>query len=152
RRAPDARRSCREKLWSERAVAESILEELKRYVGFGPDDEQALQALHPHASPHFQQIAEVFYDRILAHPEARQVLEAGERRVGQLKRTLVRWMDGVLNGPWDEAYFELRCRIGRVHVKIGLPQHYMFAAMNVVRRELEVLTEELSAQAPQARK
>ena len=132
-------------------MAESILEELKRYVGFGPDDVQALRAFHPLARPHFQHIAEVFYDRILAHPEARQVLEGGESRVGQLKRTLVQWMDGVFNGPWDEAYFELRCRIGRVHVKIGLPQHYMFAAMNVMRRELESLIDELPTHAQRTR-
>jgi two-component system, NtrC family, sensor histidine kinase HydH len=134
------------------AVAESIMEELKRYVGFGPDDMVALRALHPHALPHFEQIAEVFYERILSHPEARQVLEGGESRVGQLKRTLVQWMDGALNGPWDEAYFERRCRIGRVHVKIGLPQHYMFGAMNVLRRELESLADERAAQAPRTRK
>jgi len=139
-------------LWSGVGVGDSIIEELKGYVGFGPDDVQALRAFHPTARPHFEQIAEIFYDRILAHPEARQVLQGGESRVGQLKRTLVQWMDGVLNGPWDEGYFELRCRIGRVHVKIGLPQHYMFGAMNVVRRELESLADELPAQAPQTRR
>ena len=117
-------------------VAESIFEDLKHYVGFGPGDGQALRAMHPHAQPHFPRIAEVFYDQILAHPEARRVLESGESEVGKLKQTLIQWMDGVFLGPWDNAYFERRCRIGRVHVRIGLPQHYMFGAMNVLRREL----------------
>jgi signal transduction histidine kinase len=45
-------------------------------------------------------------------------------------------MGEVLLGPWDERWFEDHCRIGRVHVHIDLPQHYMFAAMNVVREEL----------------
>jgi two-component system sensor histidine kinase HydH len=116
-------------------VRESILEELKRYVGFGPSDAQALRELHPHLQPHFVRIAQVFYDRILANPEARRVLEGGESRVGQLKQTLVRWMEGVFLGPWDDAYFERRCRIGRVHVRIGLPQHYMFGGMDVLRLE-----------------
>jgi len=115
----------------------SILEELQGYVGFGPSDAQALRGMHPYFQSHFPRIAEVFYERILVHPEARRVLEGGESRVGQLKRTLVQWMEGLFLGPWDNAYFERRCRIGRVHVRIGLPQHYMFGAMNVLRRELE---------------
>ncbi len=120
-------------------MGESILEDLQRYVGFGPADTQALRGMHPYAQPHFARIAEVFYERILAHPEARRVLESGESQVGQLKRKLVQWMEGLFLGPWDNAYFERRCRIGRVHVRIGLPQHYMFGAMNVLRRELEDL-------------
>jgi two-component system, NtrC family, sensor histidine kinase HydH len=120
-------------------VGESLLDEMKRYVGFGPIDGKALIGLHPHARPHFERIAEVFYQRILSHPDARRALEGGESQLGALKKTLVQWMDSLLLGPWDDAYFERRCRIGRVHVRIRLPQHYMFGAMNVVREELDVL-------------
>src|SRR5262249_19725077 len=73
--------------------------------------------------------------------EARTVLEGGERKVGQLKITLVEWMDSLLTGPWDEAYYERRARIGRYHVRIALPQHYMFGAMNVIRSELSQVIE-----------
>jgi signal transduction histidine kinase len=121
---------------------ETLFDELKRYVGFGPDDERALRALHPLAAPAFPRIAEVFYDRILAHEEARRALEGGESQVGRLKVTLVAWMEKLFQGPWDEEYFELRCRIGRVHVRIALPQHYMFGAMNVIRRELNASVDE----------
>jgi two-component system, NtrC family, sensor histidine kinase HydH len=116
-------------------LAESLFEELKRYVEFSAADEATLRSLHPVASPQFQRIAEVFYDRILAHAEARKALEGGESQVGRLKVSLVAWMDLLLQGPWDEAYFEKRAKIGRVHVRIALPQHYMFGAMNVLRRE-----------------
>jgi PAS domain S-box-containing protein len=43
----------------------------------------------------------------------------------------------LLDGPWDEAYFEKRARIGRTHVKISLPQRYMFGAMDVIRIALD---------------
>jgi signal transduction histidine kinase len=112
------------------------LDELKRYVDFGEADEAALRQFHALAAPHFERVAALFYDRILAHAEARRVLEGGESQVGHLKVTLVAWLDRLLTGPWDEAYWESRYRIGRVHVRIGLPQHYMFGAMNVVRSEL----------------
>ena len=116
-------------------MAESLLEELKRYVGFGPDDEAALRQIRAVAAPDFPAVSVVFYDRILAHEEARRVLVGGESQVGHLRTTLVRWMEESLGGPWDEAWWEAHCRIGRVHVRIDLPQHYMFGAMNVIREE-----------------
>jgi len=113
-----------------------FFQELKDYVGFGPGDEALLRSVHPLLAPDFVEISEIFYARILEYPPAREVLERGETSVGRLKHTLVAWMEGLFQGPWDGAYVERRARIGRVHVRIGLPQHYMFAAMNVLRREL----------------
>jgi signal transduction histidine kinase len=69
--------------------------------------------------------------------------------VGHLKGTLEIWMDQLLCGPWDESYFELRCRIGRMHVRIALPQHYMFGAMNVLRQEFNTLIDEHYRDRPQ---
>ena len=126
------------------AVPESLFEELKRYVGFDADDEAALRALHPLVQPHFVAIADTFYQRILEHDGARKVLIEGESMVGRLKVSLVAWMEKLFSGPWDEAYFELRSRIGRVHVRINMPQHYMFGAMNVVRRELNEVVDRAS--------
>jgi len=132
-------------------MPETFLEEFKRYVAFGEGDERALRALHRSAEPLFPAVAEAFYDRILAHEEARRALSGGERQVGALKETLQRWMGEVLLGPWDEAYFEAHCRIGRVHVRIELPQHYMFAAMNVVRGELGRIAEQAFPKDPPGR-
>jgi signal transduction histidine kinase len=114
-------------------VPETVFEELKRYVRWGDGDEQALRRLHGAAAPHFPRLAEEFYDRILGHEGARTALVGGESQVGHLKVTMIAWLDELLGGPWDEAYWDRRYRIGRVHVRIGLPQHYMFGAMNVHR-------------------
>lgn len=124
-------------------MAESLFEELKRYVGFTARDEEALRAFGPVVAPHLDRVTELFYERILAHEGARKVLEGGESRVGKLRLTLRDWMAQLFEGPWDEAYFEKRARIGRVHVRIGLPQHYMFGAMNVMRGELVRLLAQL---------
>lgn len=136
-RAPDGGQRLREAraldtVWP---VSETLFDELKRYVRFGTEDQDTLRALHPLVSPEFARIADIFYRRILEHPEARKAL-AGESQVGRLKLTLVIWMDKLFIGPWDEEYYELRARIGRVHVRIALPQHYMFGAMNVLRQEM----------------
>ncbi|WNG37641.1 histidine kinase [Archangium violaceum] len=129
-------------------MAETLFEELKRYVGFGPEDEQALRALHEVAQPEFPAIAEVFYARILEHEGARSAL-AGESQVGHLKVTLRAWMEQLLRGPWDENYYNLRCRIGRMHVRIALPQHYMFGSMNTLRQEFNRIIDENYARQPE---
>ncbi|HEX5752337.1 MAG TPA: protoglobin domain-containing protein [Archangium sp.] len=129
-------------------MAETLFEELKRYVAFGVEDEQALRALHELARNEFPAISEVFYDRILQHEGARSAL-AGESQVGHLKVTLRAWMEQLLRGPWDEEYFLLRCRIGRMHVRIALPQHYMFGAMNILRQEFNRIIDERYVQQPE---
>ncbi|MGA9523998.1 MAG: protoglobin domain-containing protein [Myxococcaceae bacterium] len=120
-------------------MSETVFDELKRYVGFGEADEAVLRSLHPLLVADFERISVVFYDRILSHEGARTALVGGESQVGRLKVTLVQWMDKLLSGPWDEAYYQVRCRIGRVHVRIALPQHYMFGAMNVIREQMNAL-------------
>ena len=120
---------------------ETLFEELKRYVLWGAADEAALRGLHPFAAPEFERIADVFYRRILDHAEARKALEGGESQVGKLKIKLQAWMESLLTGPWDEAYYERRAVIGRVHVRIALPQHYMLGAMNVIQQEMSTLIE-----------
>lgn len=126
---------------------ETLFEELKRYVGFTEADEGLLRSLHPRAVGDLPRIADVFYQRIFAHEGAKAALIGGESSVGHLKITLRAWLDKLLAGPWNEEYFELRCRIGRVHVRIALPQHYMFGAMNVLRLELQAIVDrELGAQ------
>ena len=121
---------------------ETLFQELKRYVGWTEADEQALWSLHPFARPRFEAIADLFYARILENEGARAVLQGGESKVGQLKITLKAWMDKLLRGPWDEEYFLLRCRIGRMHVRIAMPQHYMFGGMNILRQQLNQVVDE----------
>ncbi|MFT3710321.1 MAG: protoglobin domain-containing protein [Archangium sp.] len=114
----------------------TLFRELQRYVGFTERDEAILRALPIDVHQHFPEIAELFYARVLEFEPARAALTRGEKHVGQLKGTLVRWMKELVTGPWDEAYVARRARIGRVHVEISLPQHYMVSAMNIVRVHL----------------
>src|SRR3954464_1488549 len=130
-------------------MGETIFAELKRYVGFDAADAAALRGLLSVAEPHFERISILFYDRILAHEGARKALEGGESQVGHLRHTLVGWMTELFRGPWDEAYYEVRARIGRKHVAIALPQHYMFGAMNVLRQELNAVIDDTFCTRPE---
>ncbi len=110
----------------------SFIDELLSYVQMSDEDIARLAALHPFLSPAFPEIAETFYAAVWADPKAAAVL-SGPEQVERLRRTLVDWMSTGLIGPYDEKFYEKRSRIGRRHVQIGLPQQYMFTAMNVVR-------------------
>lgn len=109
-----------------------LIHSLKHYIRFTGDDSSRLRAFLPLARPYFQGFAANFYDRITLHPDAHRVLE-GPAQVARLKMTLMKWMRSGLKGPHDQTFYNIRSRIGRVHVAIGLPHQFMFAAMNVMR-------------------
>jgi signal transduction histidine kinase len=123
----------------------SFLEGLKAYVGFDDAASATIAKVHPIVSPHAKAIIDDFYDTIEAHPGARSAITGGAAQIQRLKQSLLRWLDELFRGPHDEAYFERRARIGRVHVRIELPQAYMFTAMDRIRvRTMDVLREALS--------
>jgi signal transduction histidine kinase len=118
----------------------TFLENVKVYVGFDAASSAALREAHDIIAPHFGAIIDDFYDTIEAHPGARAAITGGSAQIQRLKQSLLKWIDEIFLGPHDEAYFERRARIGRVHVQISLPQMYMFTAMDRIRvRSLDVL-------------
>ncbi len=132
-------------------MAESFFEEMRRYVAFGAEDEEALRTLAPHAAPRFASIADEFYRRLDQHEEARRVL-ADDAQRARLKRTLRDWLRLLLTGPWDERYYQHRAEIGRAHVRIALPQRYMFGAMSLVRLSLlQIAHDAIAGAGPQRR-
>jgi len=127
---------------------ETRFEELKRYVRLTEDDAKILIAFRALAAPHFQRITQDFYERIREHEQAHAVF-TDEAQIARLQRSLMRWMDRLLSGTYDEAYFEETAKIGRVHVKVGLPQRYMFTAMALIRVALtRIADDEAGTKAP----
>ena len=128
-------------------VGQTYLESLKVYVDFTESSSALLRAMRPFVAPHLAGIIDDFYATIEAHPGARKAITGGEPQITRLKRTLERWLDELLVGPHDETYFERRARIGRVHVRISLPQAYMFTAMDRMRVKVAgVIRDALAAQ------
>lgn len=111
-------------------------ESIKQYIEFDERSSEYLLKLHPKAQPHFNAIIDDFYDAIQRHPDAHRAITGGDAQIQRLKRTLVAWLESVLLGPHDAAYVASHARIGRVHVRISLPQEFMFTAMNRIRSAL----------------
>lgn len=120
----------------------TFFEDIKAYVGFEARDAEMLRSIHDVVGPHFDWIAEHFYDRILAHPRAHAAITGGQAQVERLKGSLRAWMDLGLQGPHDEPFYQRRARIGRIHVQIGLPQQYMVTAINVMRLDYRKVLED----------
>ncbi|MCL6565617.1 MAG: hypothetical protein K6U09_04255 [Acidobacteriia bacterium] len=112
---------------------ESFIEEMKRYLGFGPEDVALLRQLGPRMEKYLPELAERFYSQIPHHPNAYRVFTGGEAQIARLKQTLQHWARGLFTGTYDEAYAEDRYQIGYRHVLVGLEQKYVISAMGIVR-------------------
>jgi PAS domain S-box-containing protein len=119
----------------------TIFQEMKSYMQFSAEDSEALRAFAPLVEPHLSRIVSRFYERIDSQPGARAILD-GPAQVERLKNRLSEWLRSSLNGPHDETLIDRRAPIGAVHVRIQLPQMYVFAAMNVIRFDLHKLVED----------
>ena len=125
-------------------------ENVNAYVGFNDAATAALREAHPLVEPRFGAIIEDFYATIEAHPNARAAITGGAAQIARLKQSLLRWIDDLFKGPHDNAYFERRARIGRIHVQINLPQMYMFTAMDRIRLHSAEALREAPGVAPAA--
>ncbi|MGB5808952.1 MAG: protoglobin domain-containing protein [Polyangiales bacterium] len=112
-----------------------FLAHLREYVGLDDASAACLLRVAPRLRPHFESIVTEFYDAILADPNAKAVLK-DEAQVERLRVSMMDWLNTLVGGSYDEAYFQKRAKIGRVHVKVGLEQRYMLAAMNILRTGL----------------
>ncbi|HEU5072630.1 MAG TPA: protoglobin domain-containing protein [Polyangiaceae bacterium] len=113
-----------------------LLHSIRDYIDLDQHAADVVAAFRPRAEPHFKAVVDDFYATIEAHAEARLVITGGREQVERLKGSLTQWLGSLLSGRYDQEYLDRHARIGRVHVRIGLPQHLMFTAMSRVRMRL----------------
>ncbi len=127
----------------------SFLDEIRAYIGFDELDEARVADLRPLLAPNFPVVIESFYEAVQFNPGTAAILAAQEEgSIDRLRATLAVWLESAFTGPWDASWYELRYRIGRMHVKVGLPTQYVIAAMNRLRILLRKLAREAQADAP----
>ena len=114
----------------------ALFEELRADAGFDDEAARRVQRARPLVGPHFPTIVEGFYAKIESS-ESMRSLFADEAQLKRQRGSLVAWLDTLFTGPYDAAYFDLRCRIGRAHVRIKMPQHHMFSMMSLLRSGLQ---------------
>lgn len=129
----------------------AIFDEMKSYVGFTATDAANLAALGPLVIPHVHNVLDTFYGTIMRHPGARRVLVGGEAQMRRLHEHLASWLRQLFCGTYDAAYAQRRWAIGHAHVLVGLPQHYMFTAMELVWQEFANIVAAIKAPDADAR-
>ena len=115
---------------------------MKAWIGLTSSEADQLRQVGPRLQASFPRVVELFYHTLLKDPEAKAVFrdDAQIRRVQDLLNT---WIQELFEGRYDEAYFEKRSKIGRTHVRVDLPQRFVFTAMSLIRIELTQLIQAL---------
>ncbi|MCF6313630.1 MAG: protoglobin domain-containing protein [Verrucomicrobiales bacterium] len=122
--------------------------EMKKFIGFTASDIENLNSMAPIFEQRGDAITDFFYETLSLYPETAALIEG---RVDTLKETHRRWMRELfagVDGGYDEAYFDNRNIIGKVHVKIGLDPRWVEGVMNIIRTGGHAaLTQELESAA-----
>ena len=107
-----------------------VLGELIVLMELSAQEAALLGALHDQAREAAPRMAEVFYQRLLKHPNTAEYLQSTSME--QRHALIGQWFVDLFGGTYDVQYAEKRLIIGRVHVRIGLPVRYPLAMIDVV--------------------
>lgn len=121
---------------------EAVLEELITLMQISDQERSLLAALHPLAVSGSAAMAKDFYKRLVAHQETFEYLK--DASLDSLHMTTGQWFEDLFCGNYDEEYARKRLRIGKVHVKIGLPVRYPIAMLDVIINHGEVIAQKSS--------
>ena len=120
--------------------------ELQRYVDWTQSDQRRVADVADLLLAHSDLLVDDFYAQILSHPRAAQVITGGAAQIVQLKSSLRQWLRQLLTGPYDHDYVQLRTKVGRKHVAIGLDQVFTNAALARLRTGmLRILSQHMQA-------
>lgn len=114
------------------AVMKKEYSSLKVHYRFSKEDEALLVQMKPHMEACAEQFLDGFYEFIWNFGKTADFLKNQEvitRHRGKIRE----WYLDLFGGSYDIHYFLKLYRIGEIHVKLGLPTHYVNAAFNYVR-------------------
>jgi signal transduction histidine kinase len=119
------------------SMLELPLSEMRRTIGLDDADVANVRELAAVITPNIPEVVEEFYTRLLDSPGARAILTGGDDQMARLRATLTAWLEELFIAEFDQSYYDRRRNSGSTHVRIGLPQHYMFTGMELLRQGLE---------------
>ena len=110
--------------------------ELQRYIDWTDDDARQVRGLGPILKEHFAPLIDDFYAAIQKNTTTSKVITGGNQQIARLKGELLKWLDELFSGQYDENYVFRRWKVGMKHVEIGLDQVYTNAALSRLRNGL----------------
>ncbi|MDD5156961.1 protoglobin domain-containing protein [Sulfurimonas sp.] len=107
-------------------------ESLKEHYKFTEDESRILAALQPRMSELSEKFIDEFYDYIWGFGSTAKFLK-NQKIIDYHREKIKEWFVNLFCGKYDLQYFMYLYKIGEVHVRIGLPTHYVNAAFTFVR-------------------
>ena len=105
---------------------------LKAHYKFTDEEAQILKDLQPRMEELSDAFVDEFYDYIWGFGATAKFLK--DKTIIAHHRTKIKeWFLNLFSGKYDNFYFVHLYKIGEVHVKIGLPTHYVNSAFTFVR-------------------
>jgi len=104
-------------------------EQRRAFLQLTADDKAAIRRLKPYFARYADEFAERFYAHLLSHPHTAKFLDDPEL-LARLKGTQKAYFTEMLEGAYEEAYFEQRLRVGEAHNRAGLGPAWYLGAYN----------------------
>ena len=105
---------------------------LKEHYKFTKEEAAILKELQPRMQELSETFIDEFYDYIWGFGKTAQFLKNKEI-IAFHRAKIKEWFVNLFCGKYDLPYFMYLYKIGEVHVKIGLPTHYVNSAFTFVR-------------------
>jgi len=105
---------------------------LKAHYKFTDEEAKILLDLQPRMEGLADKFINEFYDYIWQFGETSKFLK-DEKIIAHHREKIKEWFVGLFCGKYDMSYFTYLYKIGEIHVKIGLPTHYVNSAFTFVR-------------------
>jgi len=105
---------------------------LKEHYRFTEEEALILKELQPRMEELADTFIDEFYDYIWGFGKTAQFLKNKEV-IAYHRKKIREWFINLFCGKYDLPYFMYLYKIGEVHVKIGLPTHYVNSAFTFVR-------------------
>lgn len=111
------------------------VEDIKKHYFFTEADERSLRRIGEIVSPYVDEFTSDFYEYLTDFAEAARFFRSREA-IEKRKETIKRWLLMLFDGKYDRRYLAELQTIGHVHVKKGIPIHWVTASMNFKREYL----------------
>lgn len=105
---------------------------LKEHYQFSDKEALILKELQPRMEKLVDEFIDGFYDYIWGFGKTAQFLK-NKDIIANHRNKIKAWFINLFCGKYDMPYFMYLYKIGEIHVKIGLPTHYVNSAFTYVR-------------------
>jgi len=105
---------------------------LKKHYKFTNEEAEILKELQPRMEKLSEKFIDEFYDYIWGFGKTAQFLK-NQDIITYHRKKIKEWYVNLFCGNYDMTYFMYLYKIGEIHVKIGLPTHYVNSAFTFVR-------------------